>query len=69
MWALRNLYLNQELTNYINRVVEDLDHEFAVQTILRTFHSYDIENTVNNFTNDPERMKLTLLTSFFQDHL
>lgn len=67
MWALRKLYLNQELTNYINRVVEDLDHEFAVQTILRTFHSYDIENTVNNFTNDPERMKSTVLASDFQD--
>ena len=41
MMHLRELYLNGELTGAINRVVESVNHEFALRTLIRQFESHD----------------------------
>ena len=36
------LYEKNELTNAINRVIEDMNHEFLVRVLTRTFKSSDL---------------------------
>ena len=42
--ALRDLYEAGELTNVVNRIVEDMNHEFLVSVLLRDFRSNDLHS-------------------------
>ena len=37
----RSLYQAEELTNAINRIIEDVNHDFLIEVITRSFHSHD----------------------------
>ncbi len=54
---LRELYEADELTNAINRVVEDMNHRFVVQVMTRDFVSNDLGLASHNLkrARDPER--------------
>ena len=41
-YYLRELYDNHELTNAINRLVENMNHEFLVSVVEETFKSHDL---------------------------
>ena len=51
---LLNLYEGGELTNVINRVVENINHSFTRNVVERTFKSHDISVTANNLLKDRE---------------
>ncbi len=51
---LLELYERGELTNVINRVVENINHSFTKRVIERTFKSHDISVTATNLLNDRE---------------
>lgn len=53
--ALQDLYDAGELTNAINRVVEDVNHRFAIETITRAFQSHDLRLSARNLRNDRTR--------------
>ena len=50
--SLLDLYERGELTNVINRVVENINHSFARSVIDRTFHSHDLSVTASNLLRD-----------------
>jgi len=52
---LLDLYERGELTNIINRVVENINHSFTKEVIERTFKSHDISVTAANLLRDRER--------------
>lgn len=39
---LRSLYQAGELTNAVNRIIEDVNHDFLVDVVTRTFQSHDL---------------------------
>ena len=49
---LRDLYDNNELTNTINRVVEDINHRFTVDVLTRRFRSHDLGLAAANIRRD-----------------
>ncbi len=49
---LYDLFANNELTGAINRVVEDMNHRFAKDTLIRTFTSGDLSLAARNLLND-----------------
>ena len=49
---LLDLYERGELTNVINRVVENINHSFTKNVIERTFKSHDISVTASNLLRD-----------------
>ncbi|MCR5468451.1 MAG: AAA family ATPase, partial [Lachnospiraceae bacterium] len=51
---LLDLYERGELTNVINRVVENINHSFTKNVIERTFKSHDISMTAANLLHDRE---------------
>ena len=51
---LLDLYEKGELTNVINRVVENINHSFTKQVIERSFQSHDISVTAANLLRDHE---------------
>lgn len=51
---LLDLYEGGELTNVINRVVENINHSFTRNVVERTFKSHDISVTANNLLKDRE---------------
>lgn len=51
---LLNLYERGELTNVINRVVENINHNFTRSVVERTFKSHDISVTASNLLRDRE---------------
>ena len=51
---LLELYEQGELTNVINRVVENINHSFARSVVERTFKSHDISVTASNLLRDRE---------------
>lgn len=51
---LLDLYEKGELTNVINRVVEDINHKFTRSVVERTFRSHDISVTAANLLRDRE---------------
>lgn len=53
--SLRALYDNRELTSAINRVVEDMNHRFTVETLTRTFKSHDFSVSAGNLRRDREQ--------------
>ncbi|MBO4390727.1 MAG: AAA family ATPase, partial [Lachnospiraceae bacterium] len=52
---LLELYEKNELTNVINRVVENINHSFTKSVIERTFSSHDISVTAANLLRDREK--------------
>ena len=52
---LQELYEHDELTNAINRVVEDINHRFTLEVLTRDFHSGDLERSRKNLRRDRER--------------
>ncbi len=51
---LLDLYERGELTNIINRVVENINHSFTRSVVERTFKSHDISVTAANMLRDRE---------------
>jgi hypothetical protein len=51
---LLDLYEHGELTNVINRVVENINHSFTKSVIEKTFKSHDISVTATNLLKDRE---------------
>ena len=51
---LKDLYEKNELTNAINRIVEDINHEFTIKVLTRDFKSHDFGISKNNLRNDRE---------------
>ena len=52
---LLDLYEVGELTNVINRVVENINHRFTKNVVEKTFESSDISITATNLLRDRER--------------
>lgn len=50
--SLYSLYEKGELTNVINRVIENINHEFTIKTIEQTFKSHDLSVTASNLLKD-----------------
>lgn len=50
--ALSDLYQKGELTNVINRVVENINHSFTTDVVEKTFESTDIAITARNMLHD-----------------
>ena len=51
---LRDLYDRNELTSVINRVVEDMNHRFALDVLTRDFESHDLGISASNLLRDRE---------------
>lgn len=49
---LLDLYENNELTNVINRVVENINHSFTRKVVEKDFKSHDISVTASNLLRD-----------------
>ncbi|MBO4667391.1 MAG: AAA family ATPase, partial [Bacilli bacterium] len=49
---LHSLYENDELTSAINRVVEDINHRFTIDVLVREFKSNDLRLSANNLRKD-----------------
>ena len=56
---LYSLYEASELTNAINRIIEDMNHRFVVDTIIRKFHSSDLGISARNLRKDRDPEKRT----------
>lgn len=52
--SLYTLYEKNELTNVINRVVEDTNHRFTLDVLTKDFVSHDLEISARNLRNDRE---------------
>ena len=52
---LLDLYEKGELTNVINRVVENINHSFTKEVVEKTFKSHDISVTAANMMRDSEK--------------
>lgn len=52
--SLLDLYERGELTNVINRVVENINHSFTKRVVEKTFKSHDIAVTASNLLRDRE---------------
>ena len=50
--ALYDLYKKNELTSAINRVIEDMNHDFTVDVLERDFKSNDLRISANNLRRD-----------------
>ena len=50
--ALQELYEKHELTGAINRVVEDMNHRFTIETLTKAFKSNDLALSARNLRND-----------------
>lgn len=52
--SLRDLYEKNELTNAINRIVEDINHRFTIEVLTRDFKSNDLRISASNLRKDRE---------------
>ena len=50
--SLKSLYEADELTNAINRIVEDINHRFTLDVLTRDFHSGDLSLSAKNLRRD-----------------
>lgn len=73
---LLDLYEKGELTNVINRVVEDMNHRFTKSVVESMFKSHDIGVTANNLLKDKDdpihikkHMELDKVTSQIKEYL
>ena len=53
--SLRELYEKKELTNAINRIVEDINHRFTLEVLTRDFKSNDLSISARNLRKDRRR--------------
>ena len=51
---LKALYDKGELTNAINRIVEDMNHDFTIEVLIRTFKSHDFGSAKDIMRKDRE---------------
>lgn len=58
--SLTDLYEANELTNAINRIVEDINHAFTIEVLTRTFVSHDLGLSARNLRNDPSMVSNSL---------
>ena len=58
--SLLDLYEKGELTNVINRVVENINHSFTRSVVERTFKSHDIAVTASNLLRDREEQSIQI---------
>ena len=56
-FALRELYEAGELTNAINRIIEDMNHGFLVDVVTRRFKSRDLHSAADLMAKDRKREK------------
>ena len=49
---LHKLYVHNELTNVINRVVEDINHRFTKEVLIKQFRSNDLAISARNLRKD-----------------
>lgn len=52
--SLQELYEKNELTNAINRIVEDMNHRFTMEVLTRDFKSNDLRISASNLRKDRE---------------
>lgn len=52
--SLQDLYEKKELTNAINRIVEDMNHRFTIEVLTRDFKSNDLRISASNLRKDRE---------------
>lgn len=52
--ALQDLYEHGELTDAINRTIEDINHRFTLDVLTRDFVSHDLGISAKNLRNDRE---------------
>ena len=52
---LQDLYEHDELTSAINRIVEDINHRFALEVLTRDFKSNNLEISRKNLRRDREQ--------------
>ena len=50
--SLRDLYEKNELTNAINRIVENINHRFTIEVLTRKFQSSDLRISAGNLRKD-----------------
>lgn len=50
--SLYELYKNKELTNAINRIIEDINHRFTIEIITKEFVSNDLALSAKNLRNN-----------------
>ena len=50
--SLQELYDAGELTNAINRIVEDVNHRFTIEVLMRNFKSGDLSRSAQNLRRD-----------------
>lgn len=53
--SLRELYEKNELTNAINRIVEDINHRFTIEVLTRDFKSNDLRISAKNMRKDRKK--------------
>ena len=53
--SLRELYEKNELTNVINRIVEDINHRFTLEVLTREFRSGDLRISAKNLRKKREK--------------
>ncbi|MGN0907921.1 MAG: AAA family ATPase, partial [Bullifex sp.] len=58
--SLKELYDNDELINVINRIVEDMNHEFALKVLVNDFVSHDFGSAKDIMRKDRENPTDTL---------
>lgn len=56
---LRSLYEADELTNAINRIIEDMNHSFVEKVIIRDFVSHDLGVSKRNLRDERDITKRT----------
>ena len=61
--TLRELYEKNELTNAINRVIEDMNHEFLASVLTRPFKSSDLGIVSRQLMTDREAESLVVAVS------
>lgn len=53
--SLWDLYEKNELTNAINRIVEDMNHRFTIEVLTRDFKSNDLRISASNMRKDRDK--------------
>lgn len=56
---LQELYRANELTNAINRIIEDMNRDFVVQVVTDPFESHDLGISARNLRNERDPQKRT----------
>ena len=65
--SLYALYERNELTNVINRVIEDMNHRFVRRTIEREFVSHDLRSTAQLLRDAPDSRERIILKDYLDE--